>query len=170
MSTYAARITTLFVMALLSTMASAADQEEIKTLKGLSGVFVTVDNLNPAAEAMGLSSNKIHGDVVLRLRQKGIRLFSVEQMRQTTGLPILKVLINVHKAADNLFVYAIDVYLEQTVHLARSPALEAYAITWKTGTLGIVSNDQLGDMRDQVVDFIDEFASDYKQANPRQST
>ncbi len=158
------------VLAAFATIASAADQEQIKTLHGLQGVFVAIDNLNPATEAMGLSSKKVHGDVALRLRQKGIHVFSVKQMRQTPGLPILKVLINVHKAADNLFVYAIDIYLQQTVKLVQRPSIQAYATTWKTGTLGIVTNDKLDDMNDLILDFIDDFASDYKQANPQHAT
>lgn len=154
----------------LTTVTLAANREEIKTLQGLKGVFVTIDNLNPAAEAMGLSSKKVHGDVALRLRQKGIPIFSVKQMRQTPGLPILKVLINVHKAADNLYVYTIDVDVQQTVKLAHRPSIETYATTWKTGTLGIVTNDKLDGMRDLILNFIDDFVSDYQQANPQRST
>lgn len=158
------------VFTLFAISASAADQEQIKTLHGLKGVFVTVDNLNPAAEAMGLSSKKVTGDVTLRLRQKDVPVLSIRQMREDPGLPILKVLINVHKAADNLFVYAIDINLQQTVKLAHQPSIQAYATTWKTGTLGIVTNDKLGDLRDLILQFIDDFVSDYRQANPQRAT
>lgn len=170
MPRYLLKTAVALALTALTGVTLAADQEEIKTLQGLKGVFVTVDNLNPAAEAMGLSSKKVHGDVALRLRQKGISVFNVKQMRQTPGLPILKVLINVHKAADNLYVYAIDVDVQQTVRLVHRPSIKAYATTWKTGTLGIVTNDKLDSMRDLIMDFVDDFVSDYQQANPQRST
>lgn len=170
MPRYAIRIAVMAGLLGAAAAAGAADQEEIDTLDGLSGVFVTVDNLNPAAEAYGLASRKVQGDVALRLQQNGIHVFTVEQMRHTPGLPILKVSTNVHKSEAGYYVYSIDLYLQQTVKLSRRPSVETYAVTWKTGTLGVVSGDRLSSLKDIVQDNVDEFIRDYKSANPSGST
>ncbi len=164
------RIAALFALLIPSAFAAAADSDEIHTLAGLTGVYVTVDNINPAAELLGLDSRKIHGDVELRLKQKGIPILTVQQMRQTPGLPILKVLLNVHKTEAGFFVYSIDLHLRQSVQLRRRPSIETFAITWKTGTVGVASEDQMAQVRDLVLDYVDEFASDYRQANPQRPT
>lgn len=164
------RIITMFVLLTPAAIATAANQQEIHTLVGLSGVYVTVDNINPAAEVLGLDSRKIRGDVELRLKQKGIPTLSIQQMRRTPGLPILKVLLNVHKTEAGFFVYSIDLHLQQSVQLKRSPSIESLAVTWKTGTLGVASKDQMAQLRDLVLDYVDEFASDYKKANPQRPT
>jgi hypothetical protein len=163
-------MTVLFALAIYYTVAAAADQDEIHSLEGLSGVYVTVDNINPAAEMLGLDRAKIHGDVELRLKQKGIPVLSIQQMRDTPGLPILKVLLNVHKTQSGLYVYSIDLHLRQNAQLTRRPSIETFAITWKTGTLGIASEDQLTKVRDLVLDYVDEFIADYTKANPQRPT
>ncbi len=164
------RFIALFALLIPAALAAAADQAEINSLAGLSGVFVTVDNINPAAEILGLDSRKISGDVELRLKQKHIPILTVQQMRQRPGLPILKVLLNVHKTDTGIFVYSIDLHLQQSAHLTRNPAIESFAITWQTGTLGIASEDQMSQVRDLIMDYVDEFAADYKKANPQQPT
>ena len=164
------RITALIALLIPAAFAAAADQAEIHTLAGMSGVFVTVDNVNPAAEILGLDSGKIRGSVELRLKQKGIPILTVKQMRQTPGLPILKVLLNIHKTDTGVFVYSIDLHLQQSVQLTRRPAIESFAITWMTGTLGIASEDQMSQVNDLILDYVDEFASDYKKANPQRPT
>lgn len=164
------RMIVMFTLLIPTAIASAADRQEIHTLAGLAGVYVTVDNINPAAEMLGLDRRKIRGDVVLRLKQKGIPTLSVKQMRQSPGLPILKVLLNVHKTDAGFFVYSIDLHLQQGVQLTRSPSIESFAVTWKTGTLGVAGKDQMAQLRDLVLDYVDEFAADYKKANPQRPT
>ena len=160
----------LLMLMIPAAIANAADRQEIHTLAGLTGVYVTVDNINPAAAILGLDRTKIRGAVLLRLKQNGIPILSVKQMRQSPGLPILKVLINVHKTEAGFFVYSIDLHLQQGVQLTRNTSIESFAVTWKTGTLGVASKDQMAQLPDLVLEYVDEFVSDYKTANPQRST
>lgn len=154
----------------LSQPAGAADQEEIHSLVGLPGVYVTVQNLNPAAEAFGLESDKIRGEVELKLRQHHVPVLNIAQMRKQRGLPIFKVLINVHKTEAGFFVYAVDLAVEQTVQLVRRPSIQTYAPTWKSGSLGVVSENQLANIKELVLQATDEFTADFDQANPEHRT
>ena len=56
------------------------------------------------------------------------------------------------------------------MQFTRRPAIESFAITWMTGTLGIASEDQMSQVNDLILDYVDEFASDYKKANPQRPT
>ena len=165
-----ATIIAVVILLIPAPFAVAADQGEINSLTDLQGVYVTVDNINPAAEILGFERTKVRGDVLLRLKQKGVPVLTVQQMRQTPGLPILKVLINIHKTDAGFYVYSIDLHLQQSTRLTRKPSLEVFAITWKTGTLGIASKDQMTQVRDLIMDYVDEFATDYKTANGQRPT
>ena len=91
-------------------------------------------------------------------------------MREHAGLPLFKVLINVHKTEGRFFIYTVDLDVEQSVQLVRRPAIQTYAPTWKTGSLGVVSQDQLANIKEVVLQGTDEFVSDFAQANPPRGT
>ena len=56
----------LLACATLASPSRAADQEEVRTLTGLPGVYVTVQDINPAAQAFGLQPDKIRGEIELK--------------------------------------------------------------------------------------------------------
>src|SRR5665213_1189596 len=79
------------VLLLCSVAPATASDSDIDraSLKGLTGVFVLVEDLNPAEEQAGLKTADIQADAVQQLQAAGIPLLSKEQDIQAPGMPTL---------------------------------------------------------------------------------
>ena len=68
------------------------------SLRGLTGVGVQVEELDPEASRDGLTKKAIQADVELRLRRAGIRVLPKEEWSITSGLPFLYVSVGLAKS------------------------------------------------------------------------
>jgi len=141
------------------------------SLKGLRGLSVVIENLQPAAERGGLSREQLQTDVELWLRQAGIPVVSQDESLKAPGSPYLYVNINTAKTETlGLFatlVYAIQVAVRQDVDLRRDPALMVTATTWSTGMVGALGADNLQSVRGALNDLLKTFINDYLAENPK---
>jgi hypothetical protein len=148
--------------------ATASDSEiDRASLKGLTGVFVLVEDLNPAEEQAGLKTADIQSDAVQKLQAAGIPLLSKEQDIQTPGMPTLYISVSVASStATGLWPFSIDVNLEQQATLKRNPDIFVpTAITWHVGSLGAVDKSNIRSVRDRVSEQIAKFVNAYNKVN-----
>ncbi len=135
------------------------------TLRGLNGVHVVVEELRPEAVKDGLSKDAIEERVVQRLWDAGIRVLMEDQWTIAAGAPYLYLNVNAVKSRD-LYVYAVDLQLNQTVKLERLPTVAVAATTWATGCrVGAVSADSVGVLAQVAAQSVDRFIEDYRAAN-----
>ena len=66
----------LMVLFLLISSSVYSQQTNIGSLKGIKGLRVTVETLNPSIEADGLREYQIRTDVELKLRLAGIKVLT----------------------------------------------------------------------------------------------
>src|SRR5579864_5464164 len=101
--------------------ATASDSEiDRASLKGLQGVFVLVEDLNPPEEQAGLKTADIQADAEEKLKAAGIPLLSKTQNIDTPGMPTLYISVSVASSpATDLWPFSIDVNLEQQATLKR---------------------------------------------------
>jgi hypothetical protein len=148
--------------------ARASDSEiDRASLKGLKGVFVLVEDLNPPEEQAGLKTADIQADAVQRLQAAGIPLLSKEQDIDTPGMPTLYISVSVASStATDLWPFSIDVNLEQQATLKRNPeTFVPTAITWHVGSLGAVDKSNIRSVRDRVNEQIAKFVNAYNKVN-----
>ncbi len=128
---------------------------ERETLKGLGPIRVVV---NSDAERDGLTEQILQTAVELRLRQNGIPL------EEDVALPYLYVNVSALED-DELYAFAVLVVLKQRASL--SNGLTVYAATWNTGRIGIgmVGRDNLRNVRESVLEKVNEFSNDYLAVN-----
>jgi hypothetical protein len=146
----------------------ASDSEiDRASLKGLQGVYVLVEDLNPPEEQAGLKTTDIQADVVQRLQAAGIPLLSKEQDIQTPGMPTLYISVSVASSTStDLWPFSIDVNLEQQATLKRNPdTFVPTAITWHVGSLGAVDKSNIRSVRDRVSEQIAKFVNAYNKVN-----
>lgn len=80
------------VVLVAATAATAIDSKDGReTLRGLKGVYVLVEHLNPEAERDGLDKTTIQTDVELKLRQAGIQVLTGTEWLAEPGAPCLLV-------------------------------------------------------------------------------
>jgi len=148
--------------------ARASDSEiDRASLKGLKGVFVLVEDLNPPEEQGGLKTADIQADALQKLQAAGIPLLSKEQDIDTPGMPTLYISVSVaSSASSDLWPFSIDVNLEQQATLKRNPdTFVPTAITWHVGSLGAVDKSNIRSVRDRVNEQVAKFVNAYNKVN-----
>lgn len=147
------------------TFAQKISQED--ALRGLSGVSVFVDQINPEAQRDGLARGQLQTDVEVRLRKAGISVLPNADP-ETPLFPQLYVKVRVVKRREfNLYAFSITVQVNDFVDLRRKPTRSAVVTVWDTDTAGSVGTDKIRTVRDAVGDLVDEFINHYLAQNPK---
>ena len=160
--------TAFFVFAFPTAVASDSEIDRA-SLKGLTGVFVLVEDLNPPEEQAGLKAADIQTDVEEKLRLAGIPLLNKAQSVITPGMPTLYISVSVASSAtSDLWPFNIDVDLEQNATLTRnSEIFVPTAVTWHVGAIGSVAKSDIPNIRDRVRGQVDRFVRAYLAVNPK---
>jgi hypothetical protein len=161
--------TALFVLFLLSTPLAHALDTEItrRSLRGLKGVEVTIENLPPDVEQNGLTVSVIRTDVELKLRQAGIPVLPASP---GTATPYLYVNVSATLDRDRgIWAFVIRAELKQDAVSVRDPSVLLPGVTtWDVGTVGGVTKQSFRTlMRDDVKDLVDQFLNAYLSVNPK---
>jgi hypothetical protein len=138
-----------------------------KSLRGLSGVHVLVENLTDDAKRVGLDTDTIQTDVELKLRLAGITVLTSEESLRAPGMPDLYVNVDV-MAFNGFYVYSVTVEVDQNVMLRRNYDSVIGAATWSvTGVGGATSQSAKSGGREFLSELIDHFLNAYLDANPK---
>ena len=142
--------------------------EQRDTLRGLQGVAVAVEGLEPEVEQLGLTSEALQTDTELQLRQYGIRVLSHQEQLATPGMPYLYVNVNV-KSIETVPIVAVNIQvkLQQHVSLERDPTILCSGTTWETGGVMMPLRSDLGQVRGGIKDIVAGFINDYLAVNPK---
>jgi hypothetical protein len=152
----------------LALSALAQDNEDTRpTLRGLQGVSLYVEPLDPQIEKTGLTTNQIQMDTESKLKSSGIPVLTGEEASKAIGHPFLYVHVNVSllKTQITRYLFYIRVELNQDVTLVRKPGTKVSAVTWSVGGWGIdFSPDNI---RQTVKTQVDRFINAYLAENPQ---
>ena len=139
-----------------------------KTLAGLTGLYVSVEQIPDEMQRDGLDTTQILTDVELKLRQAGITVLTRQEWLSTAAAPYLYVNVQAIKNPANFYAFSVDVQLRQRVTLVHDPAVLILATTWSaTGVIGTVGSKKLRSLREAVRDLTDQFINAYLAANPK---
>src|SRR5207245_1832743 len=111
------------------TAAQVDDNTNKESLRGLSGVMVTVNDISSEAERDGITKSKLQTDIELRLRQAGIRVLTFEEWRNAKDNRIgwLDLYVGMLKGESTFYACSVKVKLMQIVSLVRDPSKLTYA-------------------------------------------
>jgi hypothetical protein len=137
-----------------------------ETLRGINGVSVVVEAIEPEIEKAGLTREQIKTDVEQKLFVKGLNVLTPE-----TGGAFLYVglLIVKHEKLSSyfqvdLYLYTIELKLNQGVFLERNKK-PTTATTWSIVALG--ANKDVGVIRNAIKGCVDIFLSSWLSVNPK---
>ena len=146
----------------------AQDDEYTRpTLRGLQGISLHVEPLDPQIEKMGLSRGQIQTDTVSGLRLAGIHVLTREEFLELRGHPYLYVNVNISMLKTQIirYLYYIRIELNQEVVLVRAPNAKISAVTWSAGGWGI--DFSLDYIRQNVKVQVDKFINAYLTENQK---
>ncbi len=141
------------------------DEEQTRaTLKGLEGVHIYVEELNPEIEAEGLTRAQLQYDAEWELKEAHIPVLAETQWAK--GAPYLYIYLHIFRLPTQTrrYLFYIRVELNQQVMLERDPSIKSPAITWSHGGVGI--DYSLDQIRLLVRHQVRKFVTAFRLANP----
>jgi hypothetical protein len=152
--------------------ASALDSEQTrKTLVGLQGVYVLVEELQPNiqkyASKSDLDKGSLQKSAESQLREAGIRVLAREEWLKTVGRPVLYINVNTHEQEKYWFAYNVEVELQQVAAMEANPAIKSLVGTWSVNIAGMVNIGTVNALKERVKNLLDIFITAYLSANPK---
>jgi hypothetical protein len=133
------------------------------TLRGLPGVEVLIEQLEPEIERAGLTGAAIRADIVQRLRVGGVTVYASQGANPSEAKPYLYVdVTGARSAGQNLYAIALQVQVRQTL---RSPVTSSNivdAMTWDARTVLAVPGNNLASVRAIIQEYVDHFVEDWR--------
>ena len=137
---------------------------QVDVLKGLKGVYVLVEALDPAETTIDLTKDRIRAVTEMALRRNGIRVLTFEEIRGTRGNPFVYVSVGMGRTSFN-----VSVDFKENVRLERSPTTQVLSATvWNANVTGTHGGDADSIIK-SLDELVDEFCNDYLKANPEAS-
>ena len=170
------RIGWVVVLGLLwAVNAFAIDSEHSRlTLKGLKGVHVIVEDLQPNVmkyekyiRKNRLDRDVLKADVEAALRSAGVRVLTWQEMLRTKGQPVLYLNINTHESEKYWYAYDVRVELRQVVSLEINPKMKTMVGTWSLNATGIANIGNLNVIKNDAMMLVGKFVSAYKMVNKK---
>lgn len=148
-----------------------AEDSEVtrRTLIGLQGVRVLVENLQANIEAFapkaGITVVQLQQDIESRLQAASIKTVTVNDWRKLAGRPLLYVNINTHETERYWYAYDIKLELRQIVLLEVDPNIKTLADTWSINITGEANIGNLNILKKDALALVDGFIRAYKSVN-----
>jgi hypothetical protein len=147
------------------------------SLKGLGGVAIRVEPIDPQAQRDGLLAQDVQLAVRSQLDKAGISVLTPRQQQLLPRKPCLRISVATSKLSTGEHLYSIQVEVLQWVASLANPtatvttAMPMPAQTWSaTQMFGIAPAAQIKqDARDAVRAMVDEFIDAYGKANPSET-
>lgn len=136
------------------------------SLSGLTGFALSIGDLSPDVQGVGLKGPQLRADAESKLRTAGIRIIPAPVWVDTVGAAELYVEVNTLKLGTAQYSYCVQLDVIQKVSLSRNVTRETLGVTWSTSGMGVVGQSKIaGSIRDQVGVLLDQFVSHYQSAN-----
>jgi hypothetical protein len=143
-----------------------SDQKE--SLKGLQGLGILVEPLDPEIEKAGVSREHLKQEVELKLRQAGIRVLTEKERVEAPGKPYLYINLNAYSWREEvIYGYSLKIDFNQLILLDRDKKIGSFGTTWYSGSAGMIGANKLKTfIKTELVDTLDKFITDYLAVNP----
>jgi len=157
--------------------AFAIDSEQTRlTLKGLNGVCVIVEDLQPNVlkyekyvREQRLNKDALKSDVEAVLRNAGIRVLTWQEMLGTKGKPVLYLNVNTHESEKYWYAYDVRLELRQMVSLEINPKMKTMVSTWSMNATGVANIGNLHVINNDLMALVGRFANAFHSVNNRKS-
>ena len=132
------------------------------TLRGLPGVEVLVEELQPEVERHGVSHGAIRAEVTARLRARGIRVYGSQSENPSPANAYLYVHVNaLELPRQEAYAVALQVQVRQTVRSVASVSQIVNAMTWDAHNVLSVPAGGFERLHAEIQRYVDLFIDDW---------
>lgn len=136
------------------------------TLRGLPGVEVIVETLQPELEKGGLSGASIRADVEARLRAGGVTVYASQVANPSPAKAYVYISLTALALPEGWgYAIAVQMHLRQSL---RSPVTDSNivnAMTWDMGDVLGVPASELPRVRSEIQSLVDRFVEDWTRVH-----
>ncbi len=132
-----------------------------KSLIGMKGIFVVVEDLGPELKGI-ITRSALKKRVEMQLRTAGIRIVKEVEAAKLPGEPYLYLNLAALPLGPKRFACCIDLEVHQLVALTHNAA-SGHASTWEQG---VVTTGGVTAICDNVDELVFDFICDYLAMNP----
>jgi hypothetical protein len=149
------------VILLFAALPGAAATLDSSTLKGMKGLRVVIDPVQPELEQIGLSTQEMKILMEERLRSQGISVD--ENANEFLGL-----IVSSEQFKKKPYALRVQLGLYQVVILSRDKNIKTVAQTWEAQDTLIVQPKHIKKMLpDMITGVVDRFSQAYLAVNPK---
>ncbi len=147
---------------------AASSLENQKTLKGITKLGLIVENVSENAHKKGVSTDNLRAMVIRLLKEKNIKVESLEKISGTPGSPVLDLHIqDTYTQKDDSFFVIVNLTLFQDAILDRDKSLGKFGLeSWSDGWAGLVTSEKIELKINSIVDsLVNRFINAYWAVN-----
>lgn len=132
------------------------------TLRGLPGVEVMVEPLEPPLNQVGLNVREIRSDVVGQLQAGGVTVYASQTDNPSSAKPYVYVQILGVAMERQALAIELQVHLRQTLRSPVTGSNIVNAMTWDQHTVIVTPNGQMDGVRTAIREAVAVFVSDWR--------
>ncbi len=133
------------------------------TLRGLPGVEVIVEELQPEIVRAGLTASGVRDAAVRQLRDAGIVVYPSQAENGSPAKPYLYVHVNAGGVPQtSSYAVSVHVQVRQTLRSLVTESSVVDAMTWDSHTVLAVARNRMSPLRDMIARQIGLFVEDWK--------
>ncbi len=156
----------VFLLLLLPILSFAQTSDAKESLRGLSGVFVSVLPIAKDAEASGLSADQLQKIVESELRKAGVPILSEAKLGEEYAN--LVIVIDTIKHPQGVYLFTVNASVVQAVQISRPRGKGVFpAETYSKRALGLTTPNRMDVINEPLKEKIREFIEDYLAVNPK---
>lgn len=142
-------------------------EKERSSLRGIKamGFTVNVETNDPLTGTEELQVTSLIEMGKNKLRNNNIQLIPDDKIQRSDEIPFLHLHINSMDAGQGIIPFSLSLYFYQPLKLTLNRDTKTSAVTWESGSVGVVSHDQLNLINDAAKNLIEEFIVDYNRIN-----
>jgi len=162
----------ILVMTVFTSLSAQGQPElEKRSLRGLKGITVLIENIDKDVEKNGLTLSQLRTDTELKLRKAGIPVVPLVDALKNPNVGTLHISVTGQPISDPDGLYLFNAIMEvlQNVKLVRDPSITLYSVTtYEKSTCATVGAGHIrDDVRNAIADYVDVFINDYLAMNPK---
>ncbi len=148
----------------------AESKREQDSLRGLTGIYVMVEHLEPNAEEADLTDSQLQTALEQGLNQAGICILSDAEWLRHPGMPFLYLDVTWMKGTKaEMYAVSNTLQLQQRIKLERNPSITLRGVpTWHTNKVVLVNKGRFPALIVEIAsELVGRFATDYQVVNPK---
>ncbi|MBT8446775.1 MAG: hypothetical protein HKO62_06200 [Gammaproteobacteria bacterium] len=135
------------------------------TLNGIDAFAVAVDEVTPFLERHGVTTATLRTQVETRLRENGVSVVSMEQLKRQPDAAVLHVKLRTNRDRMWFYFYGLSLNVKQKIPLNNAAGGFVAQTIWTAGRTGTFRPSEARYLNDYLNELLADFTTEYRGQN-----